>query len=301
MMDDGQFDASRREKAAALINTAVPNAARVADFLNGGRDSFEVDRRAASSMLGAAPATAAIVPGVLAFHRRAVRFLALEAGVRQFIDVGTGLPGAAARRDLAQSVDPACRVVYVDNDPMVLSHVRAFSRSTSQGALVAIDARLTDPAGLLDGAAGTLDFGRPAAVLLPSTLPFIRDTARAAAIVATLMAAVAPGSYLALCHVAGDLDPSLAAGADHWNRMSPLAVTLRSRAEVAGLAAGLEPVDPGLVPVDEWRPAPGEARPRRPAPVYALVARKPALSAAVAVVGRPGRPGRPARSGRHRL
>jgi S-adenosyl methyltransferase len=281
MIDDGQFDASRREKAAQ-INTAVPNAARVADFLNGGRDSFDVDRRAASSMLGAAPATAAIVPGVLAFHQRAVRFLALEAGISQFIDVGTGLPGAETSRDLAQPVDPARRVVYVDNDPMVLSHVRAFSQSTAQGALVAIDAKLTDPVALLEGAAATLDFGQPAALLLPSTLPFIRDTARAAAIVSTLMAALSPGSYLALCHMASDLDPSLAASADHWNRMSPLAVTLRSRAEVAGLAAGLEPVDPGLVPVDEWRPAPGEARPRRAAPVYAVVARKSALSAGVA-------------------
>jgi S-adenosyl methyltransferase len=278
MIDDGQFDASRRDKAAQ-INTVVPNAARVADFLNGGRDSFEADRRAALSMLGAAPATAAIVPGVLAFHQRAVRFLALEAGIRQFIDVGTGLPGAATSRDLAQSVDPACRVVYVDNDPMVLSHVRAFSQSTSQGALVALDAKLTDPVALLDGAAETLDFGQPVALLLPSTLPFIRDTGRAAAIVSTLMAALSPGSQLAICHVASDLDPALAASADHWNRMSPLSITLRSRAEVAGLAAGLELVDPGLVPVDEWRPAPGEARPGRAAPVYAVVARKPALSA----------------------
>jgi S-adenosyl methyltransferase len=277
MIDDGQFDASRREKAAG-INTAVPNAARVADFLNGGRDSFETDRRAASSMLRAAPAMAAIVPGVLAFHQRSVRFLALEAGIRQFIDVGTGLPGVETSRDLAQSVDPACRVVYVDNDPMVLTHVRAFSQSTSQGAVVALDGKLTDPVALLDGAAATLDFGQPVAVLLPSTLPFIPDTARAAAIVSTLMAAMSAGSQLAICHVASDLDPALAASADHWNRMSPLTVTLRSRAEVAGLTAGLEPVDPGLVPVDEWRPTPGEARPERAAPVWAVVARKPALS-----------------------
>ena len=274
MIDDWQLDATRRAKAER-IDTLTPNAARVADFLNGGRDSFEADRRAALSMLGAAPALAPIVPGVLAFHERAVRFLAVEAGIGQFIDVGAGLPGARSSRDLAQSVDPACRVVYVDNDPMVLSHVRAFSQSTSQGALVALDARLTDPAGLLAGAAETLDLGRPAALLLPSTLPFIGDGGRAAALVAALMAALAPGSYLALCHVASDLDPTLAASADHWNRMSPLSVTLRSRAEVAGLASGLEPVDPGLVPVDQWRPTPGQARPGRAAPVYALMARKP--------------------------
>ena len=274
MIDDGQFDASRREKAAQ-INTAVPNAARVANFLNGGRDSFDADRRAALSMLGTAPAMAAIVPGVLAFHRRAVRFLALEAGIRQFIDVGTGLPGAETSRDLAQSVDPACRVVYVDNDPMVLSHVRAFSQSTSQGALVALDAKLTDPVALLDGVAKTLDLRQPVALLLPSTIPFIPSAERAASIVSTLMAATTPGSYLALCHLASDLDPGLAASADQWNRRSRLRVTLRSRAEVASLTAGLEPVEPGLVPVGQWRPTPGEARAGRAVPVYALMARKP--------------------------
>ena len=273
MIDDWQLDAIRRAKAER-IDTAVPNAARVADFLNGGRNSFEADRRAAWAMLGAAPAMAAIVPAVLAFHQRAVRFLALEAGIRQFIDVGTGLPGSETRRDLAQSVDPACRVVYVDNDPMVLSHVRAFSNSTSQGAIAALDAKLTDPVALLAGAAATLDFRQPVAVLLPSTLPFIPSAARAAAIVSTLMAALSPGSHLVLCHLASDLDPALRASAEHWNAMSPLRVTLRSRAELAGLAAGLDLVEPGLVAVNEWRPD-GETRLDRPAPVYAAVARKP--------------------------
>ena len=179
MIDDRQLDATRRAKAER-IDTAVPNPARVADFLNGGRNNFEADRRAARAMLAAAPAIAAVVPAVLAFHQRAVRFLALEAGIRQFLDVGTGIPGVETSRDIAQAVDPACRVVYVDNDPMVLSYVRAFSRSTSQGAIAALDAKLTDPAALLAGAAATLDFRQPVAVLLPSTLPFIPSTARAA-------------------------------------------------------------------------------------------------------------------------
>jgi len=274
MIDDWQFDATRRAKAA-LIDTAAPNAARVADFLNGRRNNFEADRRAARVMVATAPAIAAIVPAVLAFHQRAVRFLALEAGIRQFLDVGTGLPGVEASRGIAQSVDPASRVVYVDNDPMVLAHVRAFSRSTSQGAVAALDARLTDPAELLAGTAATLDFRQPVAVLLPSTLPFIPSTERAAAILSTLLAALSPGSYLALCHVASDLDPALGAGADDWNRMSSLHITLRSRAEVAGLTAGLDLVEPGLVPVNEWRPPFDGARLDRPAPVYAVLARKP--------------------------
>jgi hypothetical protein len=274
MIDDWQFDATRRAKAA-LIDTAAPNAARVADFLSGRRNNFEADRRAARVMVATAPAIAAIVPAVLAFHQRAVRFLALEAGIRQFLDVGTGLPGVEASRGIAQSVDPASRVVYVDNDPMVLAHVRAFSRSTSQGALAALDARLTDPAELLAGAATTLDFRQPIAVLLPSTLPFIPSTARAAAILSTLLAALSPGSYLALCHVASDLDPALRAGADDWNRISSLHITLRSRAEVADLTAGLDLVEPGLLPVNEWRPTSGGARLDRPVPVYAVLARKP--------------------------
>ena len=274
MIDDWQLDSIRRQKAAR-IDPAVPNAARVADFLNGDRNNFEADRRAARVMLTSAPAIAAIVPAVLAFQQRAVRFLALEAGVRQFVDVGTGLPGVEANRDIFHTADPASRVVYVDNDPMVLSYVRAFATSTPEGAVAALDAKLTDPAAVLAGAAATLDFRQPAAILLPSTLPFIASTARAAAILSTLVAALSPGSYLALCHVASDLDPAVGAGTDQWNRMSSLHITVRSRAEVAGLIEGLDLVEPGLVPVNQWRPAAsGGNGPARPVPVYALLARK---------------------------
>jgi hypothetical protein len=272
MIEDAQFGASRPR--AERIDTAVPNPARVADFLNGGRNNFEADRRTAQTMLTIAPAIEAIVPFVLDFHQRAVRFLALEAGIRQFLDVGTGLAGAETGRDLVQSVDPACRVVHVDNDPMVLTHLRAYSRSASQGAFAALDAKLTDPAALLAGAAGTLDFREPAAVLLPSSLPFIASAERAAAIISALMAPLAAGSYLALCHAASDLDPALEAGVDYWNRISAPHFTLRSRAEVAALTIGLDVVEPGLVPVNEWRPAPGQAVRDRPIPVYAVLARK---------------------------
>jgi hypothetical protein len=247
----------------------------VADFLNGRRNNFETDRQAARIMLVTAPVIAAIVPAVLAFHQRAVRFLAVEAGIRQFIDVGTGLPGVETSRDIAQSADPACRVVYVDNDPMVLAYVRAFARSTSQGAIAALDAKLTDPAGLIAGAAETLDLGQPAAVLLPSTLPFVADAARAASAVSALAAALAPGSYLTLCHVASDLDPAVMDGVGQWNLMSAKQFTPRSRAQVAAFTAGLDLVEPGLVPVNDWRPEPGGDGLDPPAPVYAVVARKP--------------------------
>jgi S-adenosyl methyltransferase len=275
MIDDGEFDAISRSRVERF-DTAAPNPARVADFLNGGRNNFDADRRTAQTMLAIAPAIAAIVPFVLAFHQRAVRFLAFEAGVRQFLDIGTGLAGAETGRDLVQSVDPSCRVVHVDNDPMVLTHLRAFSTSTSQGAFAALDGKLTDPVALLAGAAETLDFRQPVAVLLPSTLPFIPGTERAAGLVAVLLAALPAGSYLALCHVASDLDPAIVAGVDYWNRISAQHLTPRPRAEVAGFTVGLDLVEPGLVPVNEWRPAPGEARPDRPVPVYAVVARKTA-------------------------
>ena len=284
MIDDRHLNAIGRPTAEG-IDTGAPNAARVADYLNRGRDNFEADRRAARAMIAAAPAMAAVVPAVLAFHQRVVRFLALEAGIRQFLDVGAGLPRVQSGTETAQSVDPACRVVYVDNDPMVLSHVRAFWRSTSQGAFAALDAKLTDPVALLAGAAATLDFRQPVAVLLPSTLPFIPDTARVAAIVTELLRTMSPGSYLALCHVASDLEPALAAAAGEWNMTSSLPVTLRSRDEVAALLAGLELVQPGLVPVDKWRPAAGAARHDRRVPVYAVLARKP------------GRPPMPRREG----
>jgi hypothetical protein len=273
MIDDRRLAATGRK--AEGIDTAAPNAARVADFLNNGRDNFEVDRRAAWAMVAAAPAMAAIVPAVLAFHQRAVRFLVSDAGIRQFLDVGSGIPRVQGSLEVAQSADPACRVVYVDNDPMVLSHVRAYWRSTSQGAFAALDAKLTDLAALLSGAAATLDFRQPVAVLLPSTLPFIPDTARVAAIVAALSRALSPGSYLALCHVASDLDPALAAAADDWNRMSSPRVTLRSRAEVAALTAGLELVEPGLVPVNRWRPVVPAPRHDPQVPVHAVLARVP--------------------------
>src|ERR1700677_1550662 len=169
MIEDGQFDASRPR--AERIDTAVPNPARVADFLNGGRNNFEADRRTAQTMLTIAPAIEAIVPFVLAFHQRAVSFLALEAGIRQFLDVGTGLAGAETGRDLVQAVDPACRGVHVDNDPRVLTPRRASSRSAAQGAFAALDAKLTDPAALLAGAGGAARVSAAAAGVAPPRPP----------------------------------------------------------------------------------------------------------------------------------
>lgn len=274
MAQDWEEDATRRAKAAQ-ISTTVPNAARVADFLNGGQNNFEVDRKAAAALAAAAPVIADLPPAVRGFQQRVLRFLVTEAGVRQFLDVGTGLPLVGATHEVAQSLVPECRVVYVDNDPMVLSHARALMKSAPGGAVGYVDADVRDPGAIVAGAGATLDFTRPVAVMLLFTLAYIQDDAEAAAVVSSLAAAVPPGSYVAIYHLASDVDRDLEEAGRQWNKLLPdQPITLRSRAEVAGLTAGLEPVPPGLVPVTEWRPGPGDPRFVGPVPVHGIVARK---------------------------
>jgi hypothetical protein len=271
----GEDDATRRAKAA-LISTTVPNAARVADFLYGGQNNFEADRRAARALAATAPVVADIGPAVRSFQRRVLRFLVTEAGVRQFLDIGTSLPLVGNTHEVAQSFVPECRIAYVDNDPMVLSHARALMKSAPGGAVGYVDASLGDPAAIVAGARATLDLSEPVAVLLLFTLAYVQDDAEAAAAVSSLAAAVPPGSYVALYHLASDLDPSMDDAARQWNKLMPAQpITLRSRAEVAALTAGLEPVSPGLAPVTEWRADSADPGFGHPVPVYGVVARKP--------------------------
>ena len=257
----------------------MPNAARVIDFLYGGHNNFEADRKAARILGATAPGIAAIPPAVRGFQQRALRFLVVEAGIRQFLDIGMGLPLVGATHEVAQSLAPECRIAYVDNDPMVLSHARAMMTSAPGGAIGFVDADVRDPDAIVAGAGATLDFSLPVAVLLLFTLSYVEDAAEAAAVVPALMAAVPSGSYAAGYHVASDLDPALEEAARQWNKMMPAQpVTLRSRAEVAALVAGLEPVPPGLVPITEWRPDPSDpadSSPGHTVPVHGVVARKP--------------------------
>jgi S-adenosyl methyltransferase len=274
--EDWGEDATRRAKAA-LISTLVPNAKRVADYMYGGQNNFEADRKAARSLAAAAPVVGAIAPAVRGFQQRALRFLVLEAGIRQFLDVGTDLPLVGSTHDVAQSLVAECRIAYVDNDPMVLSHARALMKSAPGGVVGYVDADVREPGAIVAGAKGTLDFGQPIAVLLLFTLAYVIDDVEAAEVVSSLMAAVPSGSYVAIYHLANDLDPALEEAARMWNKMMPTqSIALRSKAEVADLVAGLDPVPPGLVPVTDWRPS-GDPRLDRPAsvPVYGIVARKP--------------------------
>src|SRR5215469_3736035 len=197
MADDWEEDAARRAKAAS-INTTTPNAARVVDYLNGGQSNFEADRKAARTLAVTAPGIAAIPPAVRGFQQRVLRYLVTEAGIRQFLDIGTGLPLVGNTHEVAQSLAPECRIAYVDNDPMVLSHARALMRSTPGGAVGYVDAEVRDAPTIVEGARETLDLSQPVAVMLLFTLAYVQDDAEAAEAVSALMAAVAPGSYVAI-------------------------------------------------------------------------------------------------------
>jgi hypothetical protein len=275
MADNWLHDAARRARAAALVDPTMPNPARVGDHLTGGRDNFEADRRASRSMIAASPVIAAIVPAARAFHRRVVRYLVAEAGIRQFLDIGTRLTMSGNTHEIAQSLAPDCRIVYASSDPVVLSHARALAMSTNVGAVAALDADAHYPGTVLAGAAETLDFDRPVAILLMATLVFVLDDALAAEIMRSLIGAVPAGSHVALYHQASDLDPEMIVGARRWNAMSDRQITLRSRAELAGLLAGLDPVPPGLVPVTEWRPEAADPLFGHAVPVYSAAGRKP--------------------------
>jgi hypothetical protein len=264
---------SRRGKAAAF-DTSVAHPARVYDYWLGGKDNFAADREAAEQVIAANPQ---VLPGVRAnrkFLGRAVRYLVGEAGIRQFLDIGTGLPTADNTHEVAQQVAPQCRVVYVDNDPIVLAHARALLTSTPEGATAYVDTDLRDTDAVLRGAAQTLDLSQPVAVMLLMILQYIRDAEDPWGIVARLMDAVPPGSYLALSDTAADIDAeAVAESARRYNqRLGAVRQTRRSKAEFSRFFEGLDLLDPGVVPLPEWRAI---GRPGQRIPAYAAVGRKP--------------------------
>jgi hypothetical protein len=238
------------------VDTTVAHISRVYDYWLGGKDNFAVDRIAAERVIAAYPNIVRSARGNRAFLGRAVRYLVREAGVRQFLDIGTGLPAANNTHEVAQRAAPQCRVVYVDNDPVVLSHAKALLASGPDGATAYVDADLRDPETILAAAAEVLDFSRPIAVMLVAILQHISDQDDPYGIVARLVAQVPSGSYLALSHPARDIEATaMAEIADRMNELIAEKVTFRTQAEVLRFFAGLELVEPGLVPVPQWRPA----------------------------------------------
>jgi hypothetical protein len=257
------------------FDTSVPHIARVYDYWLGGKDNFAADRALGEQTLDAYPNLVFSVRANRAFLARAVRFLAAEAGIRQFLDIGTGIPTANNTHEVAQRAAPDSRIVYVDNDPIVLSHARALLRSARQGACAYLDADLRDPETILAAAAGTLDFTKPVAVMLIAVLHFIGDDAQAAAIVSKLMDAFVPGSFVVISHVGGDIDAEQQGEmVRRLNESVAEKATMRDRAGVTRLFGGLELVEPGVVRVAGWRPD-SDLEAASPTGLWGGVARKP--------------------------
>ena len=257
------------------IDTRVAHSARVHDYWLGGKDNFAADRAAGDAVLAAYPGIIASVRAGRAFLARVVRFLAAETGIRQFLDIGTGIPAADNTHEVAQAAAPGARVVYVDYDPVVLLHARALLRSSPGGAVDYIDADLRNPDAILAGAARALDFSRPVAVMLIAIMHLIGDQDDPYGIVKTLMAAVPSGSYLALSQVASDIESEqMADAASRYNHLAHETQRHRSHAEVARFFDGLELAAPGLVPVHQWRPGSETGVTQRSA-MWGGVARKP--------------------------
>ncbi|MFF5173592.1 SAM-dependent methyltransferase [Micromonospora sp. NPDC000089] len=267
---------------ADLIDTSVAHPARRYDYWLGGKDNFAADRLSGDQIAAVYPAIRTLARENRAFLRRAVRFLTAEAGIRQFLDIGTGIPAADNTHQVAQALAPEARVVYVDNDPMVLAHARALLTGSTRGATAYLDADLRRPGAILADPQlrGTLDLSRPVALMLVAVVHFLTDSDRPREVIAELVDALPSGSYLALTHFTTDFIPpeitermyaEFAAG-----RMKQDTIP-RSRAQFTALLDGLEPVEPGIVPVTRWRPDVPEAErpPLAEASILGAVARKP--------------------------
>jgi hypothetical protein len=258
------------------INTNVPHPARVYDYFLDGKDNFEADRVAADAAIEAFPRTAESARAARAFLRRVVQFLAAEAGIRQFLDIGTGLPSGENVHQVAQSTAPEARIVYADNDPIVLLHAQALLTSSREGAVAYLDADLRDPEKILGEAAKTLDFGQPMAVLLLGILHCVGDQDDPYGIVRRLVQAMPGGSYLAISHLTAGIYPEMAEWAQALNeRRLSAPLVLRDRAQVTSFFEGLELVEPGVVQLSKWRPR-SEAESAEAAALWGGVARKPA-------------------------
>jgi hypothetical protein len=275
MADESLQAARTGEQSIPGINTAVPHPARVYDYFLGGKDNFEADRVAAEAGIAAFPKTAESARASRAFLRRIVRFLTAEAGTRQFLDIGAGLPSGQNVHQVAQSIAPEGKIVYVDNDPVVLVHAQALLTSSPAGVTKYLDGDLREPEKILAEAAGTLDLSQPVAVLLLGILHNIGDTDDPHGIVRRLTGAIPSGSYLAICHLTADIYPELTEFARALNeRQLNAPLVLRDHAQVTSFFDGLELVPPGVVQLPKWRPD-TEQEAAAAAALWGGLARKP--------------------------
>jgi O-methyltransferase involved in polyketide biosynthesis len=255
----------------------VPHSARIWNYWLGGKDNYPVDRAAGDQYREVFPEIVDVARASRQFLTRAVSYLAAEAQIRQFLDIGTGLPTADNTHEVAQRIAPDARIVYVDNDPLVLTHARALLTSTPQGVTAYIDADLRDPDKILAAAAQTLDFTQPIALMLMGILGHIGDNDTARSILKQLLDPLPPGSYLALNDGTNVISQAFAQAQERYNESGALPYHLRSPEHIASFFDGLELVEPGLVSVPRWRPDPAAAGGDLPAAVDAFggVGRKP--------------------------
>jgi hypothetical protein len=258
------------------IDTTVPHSARIWNYWLGGKDNYAVDREAGDQFLQTFPDIAVVARTTRAFQTRAIRYLAGEAGIRQFLDIGTGLPVADSTHEVAQQVAPNSRIVYVDNDPVVLLHAQTLLTGTAEGATDYVDADLREPEKILRDAGRTLDFTRPVAVMLIGVMGHIVDDGQAQSIARQLRESVVPGSYLVLSDgtnvIRGDQGE---AAQEDYNESGAAPYALRSPDQLGRFFSGLELVEPGMVSVTRWRPAVGSAGLPAEVDAFGGVGRKP--------------------------
>lgn len=258
------------------IDTTVPHSARFWDWLLGGKDNYPVDRAVGEQVLGIDPDLRDAARADRGFLVRAVRYLVGEQGIRQLLDIGTGLPTVNNTHEVAQATAPECRIVYVDNDPLVLVHARALLTSTPEGVTAYLDADVRDPDKILREAARTLDFSQPVSLMLLGVINYIIDDAEAHAVVKRLVGALPSGSYLAISHPTAEIHgEAVDASMRHWNENGGTPIRHRTRQQVISLFDGLELLQPGVVSCSFWRPDPSEVGIRTAVHQYCGLARKP--------------------------
>jgi O-methyltransferase involved in polyketide biosynthesis len=269
--DDEADDLAERLRG---FDTSVPSPARMWNYWIGGKDHFAADREAADKIMAAMPALPAIARSVRHFLIDIVHTLTVDYGIRQFLDIGTGLPTADNTHDVAQRAAPESRIVYADYDPVVLAHARALLTSSPDGKTDYIQADLRDTDTILSAAAKTLNFGKPVAILLLAVLHFVPDEDDPYAIVRKLMDAVPSGSFLVIVHAPSDVRPEeMAEQTRRYNESGAEVMRPRSQEEILQFFAGLELIGPGVAPLSEWLPN-GQAEPGS-SDAVAGVARKP--------------------------
>jgi ubiquinone/menaquinone biosynthesis C-methylase UbiE len=258
----------------AEISYDVPQSARIWNYWQGGKDNFPVDRAAGDAWIAIQPEIVPIARQSRQFLIRAVRYLAAEAGIRQFLDIGTGLPTVQNTHEVAQAVAPDSKIVYVDNDPVVLAHARALLiNTTAEGVTSYVDADYNNPDLIIAQARNILNFTRPIAVMFMGVLGHVADYNDALAIVRRVMTATPAGSYLAMWENT-DLTETARAAAEQYARSGAIPYRLCSPTQVAGFFEGLELVEPGLVPLNQWRPTPIEVGTIELLDAYAAVGHK---------------------------